>query len=457
MEINSTTRVMLKAQSAAFVLLLFVVVGLLAWISNRFVLQFDWTSSGRNTLSEASQRLLDELEGPVQITAYAREDKVRRTATRDLVDRYRNHKPDIELSFVNPERAPDEARRLGIKTDGELIVRYAGRSEHVLALNERSLSNAFNRVARPGQRRIVYLTGHGERDLLGKANHDLGNFGAQLEQRGFTINKLNLAELGAIPENTTVLVLSEGEIGPLPGELALIGEFVDRGGNLLWLSDPAESTTMEPLARKLGLRFVPGKVLEPTTRVFGVQNRAVVVVTDYGDHAVTDEFKLLTVLPEAVAMAVDPKDGWEVTPILRTTQQSWSETGDSGDDARFDKDSELSGPLDVGLALSRRRPQENTGAMDQAMSRQRVVIIGDGDFLSNTYLGNGGNLDLGLNLFNWLGADDAFINIPARASTDLNFNLSRTMSLVVAFVPLAVLPVILLATGFFVWRVRRTR
>jgi hypothetical protein len=31
------------------------------------------------------------------------------------------------------------------------------------------------------------------------------------------------------------------------------------------------------------------------------------------------------------------------------------------------------------------------------------------------------------------------------------------MSLVVAFVPLAVLPVILLATGFFVWRVRRTR
>jgi ABC-type uncharacterized transport system involved in gliding motility auxiliary subunit len=293
--------------------------------------------------------------------------------------------------------------------------------------------------------------------LLGKANHDLGTFGAQLEQRGFTINKLNLAELGAIPENTAVLVLSEGEIGPLPGELALIGEYVDRGGNLLWLSDPAKVTTMEPLAGKLGLRFVPGKVLEPTTRAFGVQNRAMVVVTDYGEHAVTEEFKLLTVLPGAVAMAVEPKDGWKVTPILRTTQQSWSETGNSGDDAGFDKGSEVAGPLDVGLALSRRRPQETTDATDQAAKRQRVVLIGDGDFLSNAYLGNGGNLDLGLNLFNWLGADDAFINIPARTSRDLNFNLSRTMSLVVAFVPLAVLPVILLATGFFVWRVRRTR
>ena len=88
---------------------------------------------------------------------------------------------------------------------------------------------------------------------------------------------------------------------------------------------------------------------------------------------------------------------------------------------------------------------------------QRVIFIGDGDFLSNAYLGNGGNLDLGLNLFNWLGADDGFIDIPARTAPDLNFNLSPTMSLIIAFVPLAVIPVLLLATGFFVWRRRRLR
>jgi ABC-type uncharacterized transport system involved in gliding motility auxiliary subunit len=456
MEMNTRTRVMLRAQSATFVLLLFVVVGLLAWVSNRFVLQFDWTSSGRNTLSKASKMLLDELDGPVQITAYTSESKVRRKATRDLVDRYRNHKPDIELSFVNPDRAPDEIRRLGIKSDGELIVRYAGRSEHVLAFNERTLTNALNRVARSGERRVVYLTGHGERDLSGKANHDLGTFGAQLEERGFTLIRLNLAEIGSIPDNTTLLVLSEGEIELLPDEHALIGEFVDRGGNLLWLSDPAKPTTLGPLARQLGLRFLPGRVHEPSTRAVGVQDSANVVVTKYGAHPITENFELLTVLPGAVAMAVDPKDGWEVTPILSTTRQSWSETGETADPAKRDDDNEIAGPLDVGLALSRSRP---TGSDDphEPAQQQRVVLIGDGDFLSNAYLGNVGNLDLGLNLLNWLGSDDAFIDIPARTSTDLNFSLSRTMSLVVAFVPLAVLPVILLATGFFVWRVRRTR
>ena len=450
------TRVMLKAQSAAFVLLLFVVVGLLAWISNRFVLQFDWTSSGRNTLSEASQMLLDGLDEPVQITAYASEGKVRRKATLDLVDRYRNHKPDIELSFVNPDRAPDEVRRLGIKSDGELIVRYAGRSEHVVAFNERTLTNALYRVARSGERRIVYLTGHGERDLLGKANHDLGAFGAQLEERGFTPIRLNLAAVGSIPDNTTLLVLSEGEIELLPGEHALIGEFVDRGGNLLWLSDPAKPTTLGPLARRLGLRFLPGRVHEPSTRAVRVQDPTYVVVTKYGAHSITKNFDLLTVLPGAVAMIVDPKDGWEVTPILSTTRQSWSETGETTDAAKRDEDDEISGPLDVGLALSRSRPSGSDDSPETAR-QQRVVLIGDGDFLSNAYLGNVGNLDLGLNLLNWLGSDDAFIDIPARTAADLNFSLSRTMSLVVAFVPLAVMPVILLATGFFVWRVRRTR
>ena len=45
----------------------------------------------------------------------------------------------------------------------------------------------------------------------------------------------------------------------------------------------------------------------------------------------------------------------------------------------------------------------------------------------------------------------------ARTAPDLDFQLTRTLSLVVAFVPLVVMPVGLLATGLFVWRRRRMR
>ncbi|HSS63870.1 MAG TPA: Gldg family protein [Gammaproteobacteria bacterium] len=219
---NSRVRLMLKIQSALFFVLLIAVVGLFAWLSNRYVLQLDWTASQRNSLSEASRKLVDEIDGPVRISAYAREDKVLRQAIRDLVERYQKHKSDIELVFVNPDRNPDEVRRLAITSDRELVVKYATRSANVKALNESSLTNALYRVARSEDRRLVYLKGHGERDLLGNANHDLGNFGQQLENRGFKIIGLNLLETGAIPENTDTLVLSGGEVDWLPGEVSLI-------------------------------------------------------------------------------------------------------------------------------------------------------------------------------------------------------------------------------------------
>ncbi len=448
---NASVRLMLKIQSGLFFLLLFVVVGLLAWLSNRHVLHLDWTASQRNSLSDASRMLVEEIDGAVKITAYAREDKILRQAVRDLVGRYQKHKADIELVFVNPDRNPDEVRRLAISSDREMVVRHSTRSANVKALNESNLTNALYRVSRPEDRRLVYLRGHGERDLLGKANHDLGNFGAQLENRGFKIIGLNLLEAGAIPENTDALVLSRGEVDWLPGEIALVLDFVERGGNLLWLSDPAQSEASALLGNALGVRFLPGRVIEPTTRVFGVEDPSIVAVTRYGDHPATRNFNLITVFPGAAAIAAGAGDGWQSSPLLLTTGQSWSETDAVDRQARPDQTGEALGPLQIGLALSR---PLNDG---EDAAEQRVVVIGDGDFLANNYLVNAGNLQLGLNLINWLAGDQEFIDIPATTTPDLIFSLSGARSLIVAFVPLAVMPVGLLCAGFLVWRRRRNR
>jgi ABC-type uncharacterized transport system involved in gliding motility auxiliary subunit len=88
---------------------------------------------------------------------------------------------------------------------------------------------------------------------------------------------------------------------------------------------------------------------------------------------------------------------------------------------------------------------------------QRLVIIGDGDFLSNAYLGNIGNLDLGLKLMNWLAAADDLIDIPARTAPDLTLELSYTTSAVIGFTFLLVLPLVLLLCGFIIWWRRNSR
>ncbi|MDV7392169.1 Gldg family protein, partial [Arthrospira platensis SPKY1] len=110
MRLDPSTRRRLWFQNLLFYLLFGVVIGLLAWSSTRHGVQFDWSAGGRNTLSEASRAVLAGLDGPVRVTAYARENPTLRDAIARLVDRYQRFKPDLTLSFVNPDLLPDQVR-----------------------------------------------------------------------------------------------------------------------------------------------------------------------------------------------------------------------------------------------------------------------------------------------------------------------------------------------------------
>jgi ABC-type uncharacterized transport system involved in gliding motility auxiliary subunit len=85
------------------------------------------------------------------------------------------------------------------------------------------------------------------------------------------------------------------------------------------------------------------------------------------------------------------------------------------------------------------------------------VVVGDGDFLSNAFLGSGGNLELGFNMVNWLASDEALLDIPMRSAPDTRLDLSTTTTLIIGGGFLAALPLALLATGVAVWLRRRRR
>lgn len=463
MRVTRKSRLRLRLENLAFYALFLGAVALLAYLSTRYHAQVDWTASGRNTLSEASQALLGRLGGPVSVTAYAREDEVLRGRIRDLVERYRRHKRDLTLSFVNPDTAPDRVRELGIAVDGELIVELAGRQEHVQTLSEQALTNALQRVARGGERYLSFLTGHGERDPRGQANHDLRDWTRQLEQRGLRVETVNLAETGAVPANTTVLVIAGPQVRLLPGEVELLRGYLERGGNLLWLAEPGDLKGLEPLAQQLGVELQPGTIVDPTTQLFGIDNPAMTLVTQYPPHPVTERFDLVTVFPMAAGLTARPAAPWQSEPLLTTAARAWSETGELAGEVRLDAGKDVAGPLDIGLALTRPREvlpapsSEPVGLPTASTPSQRVVIVGDGDFLSNSFLGNGGNLDLGLNLVNWLSSDDELIAIPARTAPDTQLILSDTAVLVIGAGFLAVLPLGLALTGVLVWYRRRRR
>lgn len=451
MNVTKRTRLQSRLNSLLFLLLLLCAVGLLAWLSTRFSFELDWTASGRHTLSAASVRVLDELREPIEITAYARDEAQLRDAIRTFIARYQRSKPDITLEFINPDIAPDLVRELGISVNGELVVRYDGRSENVKNITEQNLTNALHRLARGAERWLVFMEGHGERHPLGDANHDLSEWTRQLGTSGYRIQPLNLQEAHALPDNTAALIIAGPRVELLPGVVDMIRDYVDEGGNLLWLLDPGKLHGLEPLAEDLGLHLPDGVVVDFAGQLLGISDPTTVLVTPslYGEHAITRGLEYTTVYPLTRALKTRDNGDWEVTPIIKSGAHTWLETAELRGEIEYDEASAEHGPYAIGLALER--------AVLGRDELQRVVVTGDGDFLSNTYVHNGGNLQLGTRIINWLSTDDQLIDIPPTIAPDTVLELPNTAAIVIGFGFLIVLPIALFASGMLIWWRRRRR
>ena len=316
MKLTKKSRRLSRLNSRIFFILLITIAAILAWLSTQYNYQADWTSSGRHTLSEASQTLLSRLDGPVNITAYARDDKRLRKRITRLIERYQRIKPDITLNYINPDVVPDKIRELGISVNGELVIHYGDRSEHVQSHSEDNLTNALHRLVRGEQRWLAFIEGHGERKPFGHANHDLSDWVRQLTKRGLKVHPLKLATIASISDNTAVLVIAGPEVDLLPGEVAMIVDYVDGGGNVLWLADPGSTHGLTPLAEQLGVAFQPGTIVHPTTELYGIEHPTIILVTTYGLHPAIQDFPYLSVFPKTVGIELNAPDGWHGEALL---------------------------------------------------------------------------------------------------------------------------------------------
>jgi len=70
MEITKKSRNQLRIQNIVFITLFLIVVAMLAWLSNKYNFESDWTKNNRNTLSDASIKLLQQMPAPIKITTF---------------------------------------------------------------------------------------------------------------------------------------------------------------------------------------------------------------------------------------------------------------------------------------------------------------------------------------------------------------------------------------------------
>ena len=408
---------------------------------------WDWTANRRHSLSGPTLEVLAGMEQPLEVTVYASLDPRLRHSLRGFLLPYQRASADLSVRFVDPASAPQLMREKDIRGNGELRLGYAGREAALRNLSEADFLGALMRLTRPRDSHVAYSFGSGERDLRGAANFDLGRFGDALAARGIIPQPLDLMLHPAVPDNLDLLIITEPRTPLLPGIGTALAAHVAAGGNVLWLTDPGEDLGMEPLLQALSLRILPGSLVDARAGDLGIDDPRNVMVRAYPPHPVTRDFSMATIFFGVSALEAAADSSWHSEPIVASGGNTWNESGPIIGQISIDEDQgERRGPLAAALALTREHPR----------GEQRAVVFGDADFLSNQFLGNGGNLDLGLKVVEWLLADERGIALPARLTVDRRLELTDARLAGLAGIFLVAIPGLLLAVGFgLAWRWRR--
>ena len=404
----------------------------------------DVSSQANNTISEQSIAILKKMPETIVVKAYVGKNSSIRQAVETVIDGYKQHKKNIELHFINPELVPKEVRDNGIQREGEMIISYGQRSRHITNPRENEITNALIKMHNQERKILAFIGGHGERYINGKANFDWGDYGSYLRQNGYTTQLLDLSTTPFIADNVAVLIIGGPRFEMLPGEIKIIQQYVENGGNILICVDPQDINGVDLIAERLGIGIIPGTVQDPNIKaIYNFPDTRVGAVVQYPSHPITSTLSQVTIFPEMAALEIVAKDRYEYRSILKTLPQTWLKP----EEKNFDRDRVRKGAFNIGYAIE----------LKGDVKKQRAVIIGDSDFLSNQYIGNGSNMELGAKIVNWLIFDDKRVNIPKSYAKDSHLKMSYWFKVLISLGYKLLLPLLFLLTGFLIWFIRKRR
>ncbi len=444
----------MKRSSLQHSLLSLLLVGIalaVIWIAGRTNISKDLTANKRHALSEQTVAAVKSLQGPVNILAVVGPNANQRSTLTELVSRYQKHNALINLEFVNPETDPEKARQLNAAAGGELIVTGMGREQRLQSVSERSLTGALRQLNREGERKLAFVVGHEERSATEVGPNNWTTLSSRLQSIGLNSDALSLVTHPRISDDVDVLVIADPRRPYFPGELAGLLEYINLGGSLLWVSETAlnrqTGSGLTALGLELGIDFMPGVIIDTASQAANQGSASFVILNSFAQHPVTQGLTSPILLPQAKALAVTPLAGQTLLPLLQTPEASWTETDALEGAIKFDENSdEQAGPLIVGVTIERKI----NGRL------QRIAVIGDADFASNQFIGNGANLGFSESLMLWLSGESealAFVTMPA---PDATLTLTSRSIVIISAALLGALPLsMFVIAGLMAWRRRR--
>ncbi|MCK5917641.1 MAG: GldG family protein [Cocleimonas sp.] len=436
-------------------LLFIILMGIVAWLTYQTPVTYDATRGNRNTLSEPTQQILLGLQQPLLFTAYVPEEPELHQQLRELVAKYQKFSNKVSLEIINPDLDPERAQRDGIQSQRQVVLRLGKQSEVLGSVAEQPIVNAIQRLQRSDNRLVIFLEGHKEAELFDNSSAGLSDLANELQSKGYKLQPHTLLSTGSIPKNTSFVVIAAPQQAYTPKETKILHDYIQQGGNLLWLTEPKTKAGLPALQKILAINIPKGRLLSIDNKPrLDINSPTLIPIMRYGEAEVMRQQQGQTLFSYATIVQRDlaEKPTWDFDAILTTSDKVWLETNTThlSKGIKYDKDSgDIAGPVSLGIVLSK----EGKG---NDAKQQRIIVIGDSNFMRNGFVGYAGNLELSEHLFNWLSANEHLLVIPAKIAPDTKITLQDWQLYTIGIFFLFILPIGLMTIGIVRW-IRRKR
>ena len=465
----------------------FGLVALVNYVAFENHVRSDTTATNQFSLAHRTRDLLDGLNRPISVTAYypdqipSIEMLTRQGKVETTLSEFARRSGNFTFQFIDPQKEADLARSQGVTAYETLAVSAVGTdiidlvqpTDDVYSRLEQDLYTALLVATETQQKKVYFLSGHGERDVNRAAEDGYLKIREGLEVDNYQVETLPWAPVDeevAVPDDAALLVVA-GPTGELPtAHLEALnyymagrhhdGEPRREAARVIFLAEPDTHETFRAFLAFWGvvvsdsyIRDVEGSQPNaPRTLRVGIYN------PQAPPEIVAPRGRPLNVAFMPGTAAIEPIIEESNTrlprPIAATTAS-----------ARLIDDIERVDPVEgdpqrvyfpamyldiiapVGAAAPTARPPDNEIAS--------MVVFGDSDFVSNRNVDRGSSAALFLNSANYLMGDYSLVSIRDREFVYREWNLDENEFNFVRFSTWLLLPGLMGIMAIVVWWVRR--
>ena len=454
----------LKSRKAAYglnstitILLVIAIVSVLNFIVARYPLKLDLTKNKLHTLSDQTSKLIKGLQKPVKATLYAKMQQ--KEQFHSLLDNYKALNPKFEVEYVDPDREPARSRQAGIKKYGTLQLTVGTRDNKIEEPTEEKLTNTLIKLMKEKTPTLCSTIGHGEKSFSSPDSEGLENVKKALGSQSYEVKEINLAQEGKISDSCDAITIMGPTKSFFAPEIQAVRDYLNAGGHAVIAVDinlKGGETNPEliSLLQEWHVKAVPALVVDPLSRLFGVDSSVAVLANYSKESPITKDFQVNCALP--FTRPLDPipgaPAGMNVQWIAQTTPKSWGVMDlkqIAKGEVKFEQGKDRMGPLTAAISVEGKQKDS------KATKNTRLVVFGSSHFATNNFSRMGGNLDFFMNAVSWAMEDESLISIRAKEEGPGKIELSQKSGTFIFLMTVIVIPLVVAAAGIGIWMVRR--